>query len=127
MTIEVNYDGMRAPASKRREGNQVRIHDFWRSAWADNNLGFRFVVGMCIFWFAPLMFGAMAIMGQGTVWRILGWAAVTAVGWVGAWVVMLTRRFRSEPGTLVDLTPTKPMLIPAALMVGGVVGCLLSF
>lgn len=49
------------------------------------------------------------------------------MGWVGAWIVMLTRHFRSEPGTLVDLTPTKAMLLPAALMVGGVFGCLLSF
>lgn len=105
----------------------MRFRDFWRSAWADNIFGFRFVVGMCVFWFGPLLFGAMAIMGDGTLWAMLIWAGVAAVGWLGAWAVMLTRHFRSEPGTLVDLTPTKAMLLPAALMVGGVFGCLLSF
>ncbi|KGN39582.1 hypothetical protein [Knoellia subterranea] len=105
----------------------MRIRDFWRSAWNDNIFGFRFVVGMCGFWFGPLMFGTMGFMTRPQKWAMVAWAAVAAVGWLGAWVVMLGRHFRSAPGTHVDLTPTKPMLLPAALMVGGIVGCLLSF
>ncbi|MFC7487887.1 hypothetical protein ACOCJ7_14885 [Knoellia sp. CPCC 206453] len=105
----------------------MRVRDFWRSALADNIFGFRFVFGMCVFWFGPLMFAAMGLMVRPRSWSMILWAAVAGLGWVGAWFVMLTRHFRSEPGKIADLTPRKGMLLPAALMVGGVVGCLLSF
>ena len=105
----------------------MRFRDFWRSALSDTIFGFRFIVGMCVFWFGPVMFGAMGAMGQPVIWSMVAFAAVAAVGWLWAWVVILTRHFQSSPGTVVDLTPTRPMLGAAALMVGGVVGCLLSF
>ncbi|WP_340536808.1 hypothetical protein [Nocardioides sp. GXZ039] len=105
----------------------IRVRDFWRSAHADSHAGFRFVVGMCVFWFGPLLFGAMGLMTRPQRWAIVAWAAVAALGWLAAWAVMLGRHFRARPGEVVDLTPTAPLLLPAGLMVGGIVGCLLSF
>lgn len=40
---------------------------------------------------------------------------------------MIRQVRRSEPATIVDVTPALPMVLPAVLMVGGVVTCLLSF
>lgn len=105
----------------------MRAGDFWRSAWADDHNGFAFVLGMCAFWFAPLMFGAIAVMVEPAIWPMLGGAVLAALGWVLAWVVMIRQVRRSEPATIVDVTPTLPMVLPAVLMVGGVVICLLSF
>lgn len=105
----------------------MTARSFWRGVWADDRHGFAFVLGMCVFWFGPLLFGAIAIMVPGTIWTMLGGAVMAFVGWVLAWVVMIGRARRAAPGGDVDLTPTRPMLLPAALMVGGVVVCLLSF
>ena len=105
----------------------MRVRDFWRSAAADSLVGFRFVVGMCVFWVGPVLFAAIGLMSRPQRWDMVVWAAVAAAGWLGAWLVMLSRHARGGPGTRVDLTPTTPMLLPAALMVGGVVGCLLAF
>lgn len=58
---------------------------------------------------------------------MLGGAVTSLLGWAATWFVMLTRHLRSVPGALVDLTPTVPLLLPAALMVGGVVWSLMSF
>lgn len=105
----------------------MRFRDFWRNALADNIFGFRFIVGMCVFWFGPLLFAAMGLMTAPQRMSMVLWAGVAALGWIGAWVVMLMRHFRSAPGSDVDLTPSGPMTLPAALMVGGIFGCLLSF
>lgn len=82
---------------------------------------------MCVVWFGPVMFAAMGVTARPQVWALVIWSAVAAVGWVWAWVVMLGRQRAAGPGALVDLTPTRPLLLPGALMVGGMVGCLLSF
>lgn len=103
----------------------MRFRDFWRSAASDNIFGFRFVLGMCLFWVGPLMFGAIGALASRP--AMVLWAVVAAVGWLLAWAVMLVRHFRSMPGSRADLTPTVPMILPAALMVGGVVGCLMAF
>jgi len=105
----------------------VRFRDFWRSAYSDNYFGFRFVLGMCVFWLAPLLFGAIGLMTVPQRWSMVVWAVVAGVGWLAAWAVMLGRHFRAGPGNVVDLTPTRAMLLPAVLMVGGLVGCLVSF
>ena len=103
----------------------MRFRDFWRSAASDNIFGFRFVLGMCLFWAGPLLFAAIGVLADrpAMVW----WSVVAAVGWVLTWAVMLVRHFSSIPGDRVDLTPTVPMIVPALLMVGGTVGCLMSF
>ncbi|MBA4085695.1 hypothetical protein [Janibacter sp. LM] len=105
----------------------MRIKDVGRSAWSDDHRGFAFVIGMCIFWLGPLMFGAMAVMGPRVIWPMLAGAVITGVGWVLAWVVMIRQVRRSPPGASVDLTPTVPLVAPAVLMVGGVLLSLLSF
>ncbi|WP_068258921.1 hypothetical protein [Janibacter limosus] len=83
----------------------MRTADFWKSTWYDDHNGFACVVGMCAFWIGPLMFGAMSIMVPGTIRQVR----------------------RSEPGSLVDVTPTRSLVVPALLMVVGIVICLLSF
>ncbi|MBD5831241.1 hypothetical protein AWH69_07360 [Janibacter melonis] len=98
---------------------------FWRSALGDDQSGFRLVVGMCLFWVGPLMFGAMGVLA-GRPGMVL-WSVVAAVGWVLAWTVMIVRHRRCGPGERVDLTPTVPMILPGVLMVAGVVGALMSF
>lgn len=103
----------------------ARGRDFWRSAAGDNILGFRFVLGMCLFWAGPLLFAAIGVLADRP--SMVVWAVVAEVGWALAWAVMLTLHLRSSPGDRVDLTPTVPMILPAVLMVGGTVGCLMSF
>lgn len=105
----------------------MRFRDFWRSAASDNIFGFRFVVGMCIFWLGPLLFMAIGLMTQPQRWAMVWWSVVALVGWVLAWAVMLVRHFSSMPGSRADLTPTVAMIVPSALMVGGIVGVLLAF
>jgi len=103
----------------------VRFGDFWRSAMADNIYGARFIMGMCLFWVFPLLLIAIGVMSRKP--AIAWWAAVAELGCVLAWAVMLTRHFRSTPGTVVDLTPTVPLIVPAVLMVAGLFASLYSF
>ncbi len=103
----------------------MRFRDFWRSAAGDNIFGFRFVLGMCLFWAGPLLFAAIGLLADRP--AMVLWAGVAALGWALAWAVMLIRHFSSIPGDRVDLTPTLPMIPAAVLMVGGTVGCLMSF
>ncbi|WP_353953161.1 hypothetical protein V6K52_06950 [Knoellia sp. S7-12] len=103
----------------------MRFRDFWRSAASDNIFGFRFVLGMCLFWAGPLLFAAIGVLADRG--AMVVWSVVAAVGWALAWAVMLIRHFNSIPGDRVNLTPTLPMIVPAVLMVGGTVGCLMSF
>lgn len=103
----------------------MRFKDFWRSALADNIFGVRFILGLCLFWVAPLFF---LYVGLGMPRPgMAAWGAVAAVGWLMAWAIMLTRHFRSTPGEVVDLTPTLPMILPVVLMVVGTFGAFTAF
>lgn len=103
----------------------MRFSDFWRSAYHDNRRGFRFVVGMCLFWIGPVFFiWAGAAMDRPA---MLGWGLLAGAGWLLAWAVMLIRHFRSAPGEVADLTPTVPMIAPGLMMVVGTFGALANF
>ena len=58
----------------------MRVRDFWRSAAADSLVGFRFVVGMCVFWVGPVLFAAIGLMSRPQRWDMVVWAAVAAAG-----------------------------------------------
>lgn len=102
----------------------MRFRDFWRSAKADNIFGFRFILGLCLFWIGPAWFVSVGLLMPRP--AMAAWGGLAGAGWLLAWGIMIARHIRSEPGELVDLTPTVPMLLPVAMMVVGTFGALAS-
>lgn len=97
---------------------------FIRNWFAQDGLGFSFIMGLVFFPFVLGLYGAGALdRDSGPLWLGVG---CSGLGWLLAWLVVLRAHRRRPSGGTSDLTPWAPLIGPIVLMLVGVIAPLAS-